>query len=117
MNLENINLLSQKVDGVLATVRNLRQEVATLKGELEGARAELQDKSILLEGANTELADCKAALQARANQAAAQDETINQKQGAIDDLNRSLENMNAKVLELQNLVNQGNEKFPPATCW
>ena len=62
MNLENINLLSQKVDGVLATVRNLRQEVAFLKGALDGARAELQDKNILLENANAELADCKAAL-------------------------------------------------------
>ena len=114
MNLENINLLSQKVDGVLATVRNLRQEVASLKGALDGAQADLQDKNLLLSNANAELADCKAALEARANQAAAQDDAINQKQGTIDDLNRSLEDMNAKVIELQNLVNQGNENLENA---
>ena len=44
-----INLLSQKVDSVLATVRNLRQEVAGLKQALAGANAELQDKTMLLE--------------------------------------------------------------------
>ena len=66
MNLENINLLSQRVDGVLATVRNLRQEVANLKQALSGAKAELQDRNLVLDSLNAELTDCKAALTARA---------------------------------------------------
>ena len=49
MNSENINLLSQRVDGVLATVRNLRQEVANLKQNLAAKEAEMQDRNLVLE--------------------------------------------------------------------
>ena len=79
MNSENINLLSQRVDGVLATVRNLRQEVANLKQSLASKEAAMQDRDLVVESLNSEIADCKAALTARANQAAAQDEALNQK--------------------------------------
>ena len=92
MNSENINLLSQRVDGVLATVRNLRQEVANLKQNLAAKEAEMQDRNLVLESLNAEINDCKAALTARANQAAAQDEALNQKQGTIDELQGSLAN-------------------------
>ena len=96
MNSENINLLSQRVDGVLATVRNLRQEVANLKQNLAAKEAEMQDRNLVLESLNAEINDCKAALTARANQAAAQDEAINQKQGTTDELQGTLANANAR---------------------
>ena len=108
MNLENINLLSQRVDGVLSTVRNLRQEVATLKQSLVSTQAEIQDKTILLENASAELADTRAALNARTNQARAQEDTINQKQGEIDGLRSELEGANTKIADLQNLLDQTN---------
>ena len=108
MNLENINLLSQKVDGVLTTVRNLRQENATLKQTLATKEAEMQDRNLVLESLNNEITDCKAALQARANQAAAQDEVINQKQGEIDGLRGELDGANTKITDLQNMLDQTN---------
>ena len=108
MNLENINLLSQKVDGVLTTVRNLRQENATLKQTLATKEAEMQDRNLVLESLNNEITDCKAALQARANQAAAQDEVINQKQGEIDGLRGELDGANTKIADLQNMLDQTN---------
>ena len=108
MNLENINLLSQKVDGVLTTVRNLRQENATLKQTLATKEAEMQDRNLVLESLNNEITDCKAALQSRANQAAAQDEVINQKQGEIDGLRGELDGANTKIADLQNMLDQTN---------
>ena len=108
MNLENINLLSQKVDGVLTTVRNLRQENAILKQTLATKEAEMQDRNLVLESLNNEINDCKAALQARANQAAAQDEAINQKQGEIDGLRGELDSANSKITDLQNMLDQTN---------
>ena len=62
MNLENLNVLSQKVDGVLSTVRGLRQEVSSLKVQLAEAQSGLQDRESLLQTANASLAECKAAL-------------------------------------------------------
>lgn len=97
MNSESLNLLSQKVDGVLTTVRNLRQEAANLKQALAQANSELQDKAMLLETANASLVDCKAALDARANQAAAQDESLVQKQAEIDNLNAKINSMTDTV--------------------
>ena len=116
MNLENINLLSQRVDGVLATVRNLRQEVATLKQTLEGTKAELEDKNLLLANANAELTDCKAALTARANQAAAQDEALNQKQGTIDELQGSLASANTRIAELEGMISEKDAKLNEANA-
>ena len=62
MNLENLNVLSQKVDGVLSTVRGLRQEVSSLKVQLAEAQSGLQDRESLLQTANASLAECKARL-------------------------------------------------------
>ena len=74
MNFENMNLLSQKVESVLGTVRALREENAKLKQLLEGKDAQAEDQKNLLDSANAKIADYEAALNARANQAAAQDE-------------------------------------------
>ena len=72
MNLEKMSVLSQKIEGVLGTVRTLKEENAKIKRELSQAQAMAQDKTLLLESAKHDLADCKAALDARANQANAQ---------------------------------------------
>ena len=83
MNLEKMSVLSQKIEGVLGTVRTLKEENAKIKRELSQAVAVAQDKTLLLESAKHDLADCKAALDARANQANAQQEMLNQKDAEI----------------------------------
>ena len=67
-----MNLLSQKVESVLGTVRALREENAKLKQLLESKNAQAEDQKNLLDSANAKIADYEAALNARANQAAAQ---------------------------------------------
>ena len=83
MNLEKMSVLSQKIEGVLGTVRTLKEENAKIKRELSQAQAAAQDKTLLLESAKHDLADCKAALDARANQANAQQEMLNQKEAEL----------------------------------
>ena len=78
-----MSVLSQKIEGVLGTVRTLKEENAKIKRELSQAQAAAQDKTLLLESAKHDLADCKAALDARANQANAQQEMLNQKEAEL----------------------------------
>ena len=58
MNFESMTLLSQKVEGVLGTVRALREENAKLKQQLESVVAQAEDQKNLLEAANAKIADC-----------------------------------------------------------
>jgi len=128
MNLEKMSVLSQKIEGVLGTVRTLKEENAKIKRELSQAVAVAQDKTLLLESAKHDLADCKAALDARANQANAQQEMLNQKDAEIKNFvdrvtvfgqqlvekDGCIESLNDKVRELTEksevLVGQVNEK-------
>ena len=64
MNFENMNLLSQKVESVLGTVRALREENAKLKQLLEGKDAQAEDQKNLLDSANAKIADYEAAVKA-----------------------------------------------------
>lgn len=104
MNFDNMNILSQKVEGVLSTVRNLRAQVATLQQDLATAQAEAHDKSMLLDVANKDLVDCKAALDARANQAQAQDDTLNA-------LHSEIETLNARLIENTGVIELLNNKL------
>ena len=128
MNLEKMSVLSQKIEGVLGTVRTLKEENAKIKRELSLAQAAAQDKTLLLESAKHDLADCKAALDARANQANAQQEMLNQKDAEIKNFvdrvtvfgqqlvekDGCIESLNDKVRELTErsdmLTGQVNEK-------
>ncbi|MCF0215211.1 MAG: hypothetical protein HUK21_01905 [Fibrobacteraceae bacterium] len=111
MNLENMNLLSQKIEGVLSTMRNLKGEVARLQQQLNQANTALQDKSALLEASNADLADCKAALDARANQVSAQEDIINQHQTSIEELNAQLLTANQKANDLESVINKLGERI------
>lgn len=128
MNLEKMSVLSQKIEGVLGTVRTLKEENAKIKRELSQAQAAAQDKTLLLESAKHDLADCKAALDARANQANAQQEMLNQKDAELAkfvdrvtvfgqqlvEKDGCIESLNDKVRELTEksdlLTGQVNEK-------
>ena len=57
MNFESMNLLSQKVDSVLGTIRALREENAKLKLQLTHVSAQAEDEKNLLDAANAKLAD------------------------------------------------------------
>lgn len=119
MNFENMNLLSQKVESVLATVRNLRAQVSTLQKSLQDAKDDAQDKATMLEMANRELTDCKAALDARANQASAQNDAMNElrnkmeainiqigsKDGIIEKLNKHIAEMSTTINDLRSEIN------------
>lgn len=125
MNFENVNILSQKIEGVLGTVRTLKEENAKIKAALVTAKNALQDKTLLLDTANqnlqashAELVDAKAALEARANQVAAQDETLNQLQTANAQLNEQVasktaevEQLTAQVAELSSKTESLNGQF------
>lgn len=128
MNLEKMSVLSQKIEGVLGTVRTLKEENAKIKRELSQAQAMAQDKTLLLESAKHDLADCKAALDARANQANALQDMLNQKDAEIKNFvdrvtvfgqqlvekDGCIESLNDKVRELTEksdmLTGQVNEK-------
>lgn len=119
MNFENMNLLSQKVESVLATVRNLRAQVSTLQKSLQDAKDDAQDKAAMLEMANRELTDCKAALDARANQASAQNDAMNElrnkmeainiqigsKDDIIGKLNKHIAEMSTTINDLRSEIN------------
>ena len=116
MNLEKMSVLSQKIEGVLGTVRTLKEENAKIKRELLQAQAMVQDKTLLLESAKHDLADCKAALDARANQANAQQDMLNRQTTQMEVLNEKtvvlgqqlvekdgcIESLESKVRELTN---------------
>ena len=128
MNLEKMSMLSQKIEGVLGTVRTLKEENAKIKRELAAAHATLQDKSLLLETANSNLAECKAALDASVNQANAQSDMLGKREAEVASLNDRvtvlgqqlvekdgcIESLEAKVRELTSnaelLGGQINEK-------
>ena len=84
MNFENMNLLAQKVENVLGTVRALREENAKLRQQLEGFASQSEDQKNLLESTQAKIADYEAALNARANQVAAQNDAINEKESIIN---------------------------------
>lgn len=123
-----MSVLSQKIEGVLGTVRTLKEENAKIKRELSQAQAMAQDKTLLLESAKHDLADCKAALDARANQANALQDMLNQKDAEIKNFvdrvtvfgqqlvekDGCIESLNDKVRELTEksdmLTGQVNEK-------
>ena len=111
-----MSVLSQKIEGVLGTVRTLKEENAKIKRELSQAQAMVQDKTLLLESAKHDLADCKAALDARANQANAQQDMLNRQTTQMEVLNEKtvvlgqqlvekdgcIESLESKVRELTN---------------
>lgn len=110
MNLEKMNMLSQKIEGILGTVRTLKDENAKIKRELSTAKAELQDKTLLLDTAKANLVDCKAALDARANQANAQQETLNQQQAEIASLNEKTTMLGQQLIEKDGCIESLNSK-------
>lgn len=120
MNFEKVNVLSQKIEGVLGTVRALKEENAKLKQQLAASQASFQDKSLLLEKANASIVDYKAALNARENEAIAQTQSLNVKEieiaglnekmsernKAVEDLKAQIELLNCKVQEKDNKLQQ-----------
>jgi len=99
MNLEKMSVLSQKIEGVLGTVRTLKEENAKIKRDLSQVQALAQDKTLLLESAKHDLADCKAALDARANQAKAQQDMLNRQASEIEKLNEKTVVLGQQLVE------------------
>ena len=115
MNLEKMSVLSQKIEGVLGTVRTLKEENAKIKRELSQAQAAAQDKTLLLESAKHDLADCKAALDARANQANAQQEMLNQKDAEIAKFVDRVTVFGQQLVEKDGCIESLNDKIRELT--
>ena len=115
MNLEKMSVLSQKIEGVLGTVRTLKEENAKIKRELSQAVAMAQDKTLLLESAKHDLADCKAALDARANQANAQQEMLNQKDAEIAKFVDRVTVFGQQLVEKDGCIESLNDKIRELT--
>jgi len=110
MNLEKVSILSQKIEGILGTVRTLKEENAKAKHEISQARAVAHDKALLLEAAKKELVDCKAALDARANQVNAQQEILNQREQEIAALSDAIAQRDRMLAEKNGFVEELNAK-------
>ncbi len=115
MNLEKMSVLSQKIEGVLGTVRTLKEENAKIKRELSQAVAMAQDKTLLLESAKHDLADCKAALDARANQANAQQDMLNQKDAEIAKFVDRVTVFGQQLVEKDGCIESLNDKIRELT--
>ena len=111
MNLEKVSMLSQKIEGILGMVRTLKEENARIRRELSQAQAVAQDKTMLLDSANANLADCKAALEARANQANAQQDILNQKESELATLNEKATILGQQLIEKDGCIESLNAKI------
>ncbi|MBO6076246.1 MAG: hypothetical protein J6P15_03845 [Fibrobacter sp.] len=115
MNLEKMSVLSQKIEGVLGTVRTLKEENAKIKRELSQAVAMAQDKTLLLESAKHDLADCKAALDARANQANAQQDMLNRQTTQMEALNEKTVVLGQQLVEKDGCIESLESKVRELT--
>lgn len=115
MNLEKMSVLSQKIEGVLGTVRTLKEENAKIKRELSQAQAMVQDKTLLLESAKHDLADCKAALDARANQANAQQDMLNRQTTQMEALNEKTVVLGQQLVEKDGCIESLESKVRELT--
>ena len=115
MNLEKMSVLSQKIEGVLGTVRTLKEENAKIKRELSQAQAMVQDKTLLLESAKHDLADCKAALDARANQADAQQDMLNRQTTQMEALNEKTVVLGQQLVEKDGCIESLESKVRELT--
>ena len=108
-------MLSQKIEGVLGTVRALKEENAKIKRELSQAQAMVQDKTLLLESAKHDLADCKAALDARANQANAQQDMLNRQTTQMEALNEKTVVLGQQLVEKDGCIESLESKVRELT--
>ena len=115
MNLEKMSVLSQKIEGVLGTVRTLKEENAKIKRELSQAQAMVQAKTLLLESAKHDLADCKAALDARANQANAQQDMLNRQTTQMEALNEKTVVLGQQLVEKDGCIESLESKVRELT--
>lgn len=110
-----MSMLSQKIEGVLGTVRALKEENAKIKRELSQAQAMVQDKTLLLESAKHDLADCKAALDARANQANAQQDMLNRQTTQMEALNEKTVVLGQQLVEKDGCIESLESKVRELT--
>ncbi|MCQ2091045.1 MAG: hypothetical protein MJY85_00045 [Fibrobacter sp.] len=118
MNFEKVNELSKKIEGVLGTVRALKEENASLKQQLSASQADAQDKTLLLERANANLAECQAALNDQEITTKSQTQSLNTKDLEIEDLKEQLaekdkesENLKDQIFLLENETKAKDEKL------
>ena len=110
-----MSVLSQKIEGVLGTVRALKEENAKIKRDLSQVQALAQDKTLLLESAKHDLADCKAALDARANQAKAQQDMLNKQASEIEVLNEKTVVLGQQLVEKDGCIESLESKIRDLT--
>ena len=110
-----MSVLSQKIEGVLGTVRALKAENAKIKRDLSQVQALAQDKTLLLESAKHDLADCKAALDARANQAKAQQDMLNKQASEIEVLNEKTVVLGQQLVEKDGCIESLESKIRDLT--
>ena len=110
-----MSVLSQKIEGVLGMVRTLKEENAKIKRDLSQVQALAQDKTLLLESAKHDLADCKAALDARANQAKAQQDMLNKQASEIEVLNEKTVVLGQQLVEKDGCIESLESKIRDLT--
>lgn len=120
MNLENLDLLSQKIESMLETLRRLKNEKADVEKALaakvadaEAARAESLERAKRIEtlegelaGKDSELENLKAELSAKNSEAESLRATVAERDSALESVKASLSEKEAKLADMDKVVNE-----------
>ncbi len=124
MNLENLDLLSQKIESMLEALRRLKNEkaeaeksVAAKTAELENLRSEMSEKSRqveMLEGElaskNADVSNLNAELASKNSEAETLRATIAERDAELESAKASLSEKEAKLADMDKVVSeQGDE--------
>ncbi len=118
MNLENLDLLSQKIESMLEALRRLKNEkaeaeksVAAKSAELEDLRTAMSEKSRQIEALQGELASKESEAEALRKTVAERDAELESTKATLSEREAKLADMDKVVSEQGNEIQNAQEKF------
>lgn len=128
MNLENLDVLSQKIESMLDALRRLKNEkaesdkalaskiseITALQGELDGKNAEVENFKAILAEKDAELEKSKADLAAKDAELGNLQATVADIRAEQESLKGALAEKDAKTAELEGVVNEQGAEIQTA---